>query len=79
MQGLKQIQVVTQADAWHLVGLDEQGRLWFGTVRRTAKGRAVTWAAIDESAEDVAPPPPPAADPPPEGAGRRRWPSRPGA
>jgi hypothetical protein len=30
MDGLKQIQVVTQGDGWHLVGLDDQGRVWFG-------------------------------------------------
>jgi hypothetical protein len=77
MQGLKQIQVVTQGDAWHLIGLDEQGRLWFGTIRRTTKGRAVTWTPIDETAEDEAPPPTSAGPPPEEG--RRRWPSRPSA
>ncbi|HSL50864.1 MAG TPA: hypothetical protein VK878_17465 [Candidatus Deferrimicrobiaceae bacterium] len=78
MHGLKQIQVVTQGDAWHLVGLDDQGRVWFGTTRRTSKGRAVTWTLIDEAAEEE-PQPTPGPQPPEEGPGRRRWPSRPGA
>jgi hypothetical protein len=39
MHGLKQIEVVTQGDGWHLVGLDDQGRVWFGTTRRTTKGQ----------------------------------------
>jgi hypothetical protein len=59
MHGLKQIQVVPQGDGWHLVGLDEQGQVWFGTTRRTTKGRATTWSVMDESAEDQGPPPTP--------------------
>jgi hypothetical protein len=78
MHGLKQIQVVTQGDAWHLVGLDDQGRVWFGTTRRTTKGRAVTWTLMDEAAEEE-PQPTPGPQPSEEGPGRRRWPSRPGA
>ncbi len=68
MHGLKQIQVVPQSDSWHLVGLDEQGQVWFGTTRRTTKGRAITWSVMDESAEDPGPPPTP---PVPE---EKRWP-----
>jgi hypothetical protein len=73
MHGLRQIEVVTQGDGWHLVGLDEQGRVWFGTARRTTRGRAITWALLDESAEDQELQP---TQPPEEGLGRR-WPSRP--
>jgi hypothetical protein len=72
MHGLKQIQVVTQGDGWHLVGLDDQGQVWFGTTRRTTKGRAITWSVLDEAAEDPVPPPTP---PVPEEK-RRPWPSR---
>jgi hypothetical protein len=73
MHGLKQIEVVTQGDGWHLVGLDDQGRVWFGTTRRTTKGRAITWTLMDENAaEDQGPQQPPEEDIP-----RRRWPSRP--
>ena len=78
MHGLKQIQVVTQGDAWHLVGLDDQGRVWFGTTRRTTKGRAVTWTLIDEAAEEELQQTP-GTQPSEEEPGRRRWPSRPGA
>ena len=73
MNGLKQIAVVTQGDGWSLVGLDDQGQVWFGTTRRTTKGRAIVWALMDESGEDQGPPPPEG------GVGRRPWPSRPGA
>ncbi len=52
MLGLKQIQIVQQGDGWHLVGLDEQGQVWFGTTRRTTKGRAITWSVMAEAAED---------------------------
>jgi hypothetical protein len=60
MHGLKQIEVVTQGDSRHLVGLDDQGQVWFGTTRRITKGRAI----IDETAEDqgsqqTSPTPPP--------------------
>ncbi len=77
MNGLKQIAVVTQGDEWHLVGLDDQGRVWFGSPRRTAKGRALSWVVMDESAEDQGPPSPSPTPPPEEGTGRRPWPSRP--
>lgn len=72
MHGLKQIQVVTQGDGWHLVGLDDQGRVWFGTTRRTTKGRAVTWSVMAEAADDPGPLP----IPPAEEGKRRPWPSR---
>jgi len=77
MDGLKQIHVVTQGDGWHLVGLDDQGRVWFGTTRRTTKGRAVTWALMDEAGEDTGPQPTSATQPPEGGSERPRWPSRP--
>lgn len=51
MEGLRQIQVVTQGDGWHLVGLDAEGRVWFGSPRRTAKGRMLAWVLMDESVE----------------------------
>jgi len=51
MDGLKQIAVVTQGEGWHLVGLDDQGQVWFGTTHRTTKGRSITWALIDAGAE----------------------------
>jgi hypothetical protein len=72
MSGLKQIEVITQGDGWHLVGLDDQGRVWFGSPRRTAKGRAITWALMDETADGQEPPPTPAVE---EGK-RRQWPAR---
>jgi len=78
MQGLKQIQVVMQGDGWHLVGLDDQGRVWFGTTRRTTKGRAISWALIDAATEGDDPQPTLGSPPPEEDGGRRRWPSRPG-
>ncbi len=76
MDGLKQIAVVTQGDGWHLVGLDDQGQVWFGTTRRTTKGRAVTWVLIAEGT-DPGPQPASGTQPPEEGPGRGRWPSRP--
>ena len=51
MEGLRQIQVITQGDGWHLVGLDAEGRVWFGSPRRTAKGRMLAWIMMDESVE----------------------------
>ncbi len=69
MNGLKQVAVVTQGDGWHVVGLDDQGRIWFGTTRRTTKGRAITWALMDESAEDQGPQPTSAPPPPREELG----------
>ena len=51
MEGLRQIQVVTQGDGWHLVGLDAEGRVWFGSPRRTTKGRMLAWVLMDESVE----------------------------
>ena len=51
MDGLRQIQVITQGDGWHLVGLDAEGRVWFGSPRRTTKGRMLAWALMDESVE----------------------------
>ncbi len=77
MNGLKQIAVVSQGDGWHLVGLDDQGQVWFGTTRRTTKGRALTWAVMDESAEDQGPQPTSPTSPPEGGIGPRPWPSRP--
>jgi len=80
MHGLKQIEVVTQGDGWHLMGLDDQGRVWFGTTRRTTKGRAVTWVLMDETAEDdLGPQQAPGTQPPEQGIGSRPWPSRPRA
>jgi hypothetical protein len=78
MDGLRQIVVVTQGDGWNLVGLDAQGRVWFGSPRRTTKGRALTWALMDESAEEDPGPEPASPPPPAEGPGRP-WPSRPRA
>jgi len=76
MHGLKQIQVLPQGDSWHLVGLDDQGQVWFGTTRRTTKGRAITWTPMDETADDEGPQPTSGTPPPEEGI-ERRWPSRP--
>jgi hypothetical protein len=72
MNGLKQIEVITQGDGWHLVGLDDQGQVWFGSPRRTAKGRVLTWALLDETEEGQEPLPTPAV----EEENRRPWPSR---
>jgi len=76
MYGLRQIAVVTQGDGWNLLGLDAEGRVWYGSPRRTTKGRSLTWALMDESAEEGPEPESAAALPPTEGAGRA-WPSRP--
>jgi len=77
MEGLRQIAVVTQGEGWHLVGLDSQGQVWFGTTRRTTKGRAVTWTLMDEATEDTGPLAAPGTEPPEGGTGHGRWPSRP--
>jgi hypothetical protein len=76
MDGLKQIQVVTQGDGWHLVGLDDHGRVWFGTTRRTTRGRAIAWTLMDEGV-DSEPQPTPGPQSPETGPGPGRWPSRP--
>jgi hypothetical protein len=80
MDGLRQIQVVTQGDGWHLVGLDAEGRVWFGSPRRTTKGRMLAWVLMDESVE-VGDPLPPAAVSTPEhlapGVAERHWPTKP--
>ena len=80
MDGLRQIQVITQGDGWHLVGLDAEGRVWFGSPRRTTKGRMLAWILMDESmeTEDPLPPVPVSApellDP---GMAERHWPTKP--
>ncbi|HEY7436830.1 MAG TPA: hypothetical protein VIE41_16940 [Methylomirabilota bacterium] len=76
MQGLRQIQVITQGDGWHLVGLDAEGQVWFGSPRRTSKGRALAWVLMDESLEDEATA---SAQAPEDGAVRRPWPAKPGS
>ena len=38
MDGLRQIAVVAQGDGWNLLGLDAEGRVWYGSPRRTTKG-----------------------------------------
>lgn len=79
MDGLRQIQVITQGDGWHLVGLDAEGRVWFGSPRRTAKGRMLAWVLMDESVETEDAPPAPITGPErleplvPE----RHWPTKP--
>jgi len=78
MDGLRQIQVVTQGDGWHLVGLDAEGRVWFGSPRRTAKGRMLAWVLMAESMEAEDPvPPAPAPEPLEPGVAARRWPAKP--
>jgi hypothetical protein len=77
MQGLRQIQVVQQGDGWHLVGLDAEGQVWFGSPRRNSKGRTLAWTLMDESVEVDVPAPTGAAQPPEERPGRRAWPTRP--
>jgi hypothetical protein len=77
MHGLRQIEVVTQGDGWHLVGLDAEGQVWFGSPRRRSKGRALTWTLMDESVEDEEPSPTSAPRPPEEAPARRAWPARP--
>ena len=82
MHGLKQIEVITQGDGWHLVGLDAEGHLWFGSPRRTAKGRGLNWALMDESLESEGPSTstggrPETVEPPAEGLPRRPWPTKP--
>ncbi len=80
MDGLRQIQVVTQGDGWHLVGLDAEGRVWFGSPRRTAKGRLLAWVLMDESVEvdDPLQPASIATSGPLEpGVADRHWPAKP--
>jgi hypothetical protein len=77
MDGLRQIQVITQGDGWHLVGLDAEGRVWFGSPRRTSKGRLLAWTLMDESVETEDPSP---ASPPETleaGVAERHWPTKP--
>lgn len=76
MRGLNQIEVVTQGDGWHLIGLDDEGQVWFGTTRRTTKGRAITWVLMEEGAADDSQQTL-ATQPPEGGPGQGRWPSRP--
>ena len=77
MNGLKQIVVVTQGDGWNLLGLDEQGRVWFGSPRRTTRGRSLTWALMDESAEGEPVTEPITGAPPPAEGVARPWPTKP--
>jgi hypothetical protein len=72
MNGLRQIEVITQGNEWQLVGLDDQGRVWFGTTLRTAKGRGLTWVLMDETREEPAP----TSSPAPATEQRRPWASR---
>jgi hypothetical protein len=76
MDGLRQIEVITQGDGWHLVGLDAEGRCWFGSPRRTTKGRMLTWILMDESVESEEPPPTMSPEPLETVAGRP-WPAKP--
>lgn len=80
MDGLRQIQVVMQGDGWHVVGLDAEGRVWFGSPRRTTKGRMLAWILMDESVE-IGDPLQPAALSAPEplepGVAERHWPTKP--
>ena len=80
MDGLRQIQVVTQGDGWYLVGLDAEGRVWFGSPRRTTKGRMLAWVPMDESVE-IGDPLEPAVTVAPESLERevaeRHWPVKP--
>ncbi|HJR00242.1 MAG TPA: hypothetical protein VKA83_01300 [Methylomirabilota bacterium] len=80
MEGLRQIQVVTQGDGWHLVGLDAEGRVWFGSPRRTTKGRMLAWVLMDESVEIADPLEPAvtaASDSLERGVAERHWPAKP--
>lgn len=80
MDGLRQIQVITQGDGWHLVGLDAEGRVWFGSPRRTTKGRMLAWALMDETVETEDPlQPAPISSPEllEPGIADRPWPARP--
>jgi hypothetical protein len=72
MNGLKQIEVIGHSNDWQLVGLDDQGRVWFGTTRRTTKGRGLSWVLMDETREEPALAPAPDAGTEPQ----RPWPSR---
>ncbi|HKC06032.1 MAG TPA: hypothetical protein VKJ67_04150 [Methylomirabilota bacterium] len=80
MEGLRQIQVVTQGDGWHLVGLDAEGRVWFGSPRRTTKGRMLAWVPMDEIVE-IGEPLEPTVTTAPEsidrGVAARHWPVKP--
>ena len=77
MDGLRQIQVITQGDGWHLVGLDAEGQCWFGSPRRTAKGRRINWVLMEESVESEEPPPTTIPEPLDHGGTGRAWPTKP--
>ena len=77
MDGLRQIQVVTQGDGWHLVGLDAEGRVWFGSPRRTSKGRLLAWTLMDEAVETEEASAPSAPVVLEAGVAERHWPTRP--
>lgn len=80
MEGLRQIQVVTQGDGWHLVGLDAEGRVWFGSPRRTTRGRMLAWVLMDESVEigdPLQPTPDTVPESPEPAVTERHWPVKP--
>ncbi len=76
MDGLRQIQVITQGDGWHLVGLDAEGQCWFGSPRRTAKGRKIAWVLMEESVESEEPAPTMSPEPLDQGVAGRPWPTK---
>ena len=57
--------------------LDAEGRVWYGSPRRTTKGRSLTWALMDESAEEEPVSEPTTAGPPPTEGAARPWPTKP--
>ena len=56
MDGLVQIEILGKGEGWSLVGLDRNGRLWYGTVVSAGPGRRrVRWAKMEEDVpEDIA-------------------------
>jgi hypothetical protein len=51
MDRLIQIQAVGDKAGYHLIGLDETGRLWHGALNAVKKPTGVVWSLIEQSAE----------------------------
>lgn len=51
MDRLIQIKVVGDRTAYHLIGLDETGRLWHGTPNGFKKPKGIVWSLIEQTTE----------------------------
>jgi hypothetical protein len=49
MDGLVQIEILGKGEGWSLVGLDREGRVWYGTILSAGPGRRrVRWVRMEE-------------------------------